>query len=74
MGSTIVDRMIHSLRYGDRMSSPDPTTRTPKGEATRERILIAAAGLMYDQGVAVTSIDDVKAAVAAYRERIGWTR
>ena len=34
---------------------------TAKGRATRERILDAAAGLMFAQGVAGTSLDDVKA-------------
>jgi TetR/AcrR family transcriptional regulator, transcriptional repressor for nem operon len=33
---------------------------TAKGRATRERIVAAAAALMYEHGVAVTSIDDVK--------------
>jgi TetR/AcrR family transcriptional repressor of nem operon len=33
---------------------------TRKGQATRDRILTAAAALMYTQGVAVTSIDEVK--------------
>ena len=35
---------------------------TPKGRATRDRIVAAAAGLMFEQGVAVTSIDEVKTA------------
>jgi TetR/AcrR family transcriptional repressor of nem operon len=35
---------------------------TAKGRATRERIVAAAATLMYEQGVAITSIDEVKAA------------
>ena len=38
------------------------TPLTRKGRATRERIVAAAAALMYEQGVAVTSIDEVKAA------------
>ena len=32
---------------------------TPKGRATRERIVVAAAQLMYDHGVAGTSLGDV---------------
>ncbi len=40
------------------------TTLTRKGRATRERIVAAAAALMYEQGVAATSIDEVKAAAA----------
>lgn len=35
---------------------------TRKGRATRERIVAAAAGLMFERGVAVTSIDDVRSA------------
>jgi TetR/AcrR family transcriptional repressor of nem operon len=44
------------------VSLPTPTPATPKGRATRARIVAAAAELMYRQGVAVTSIDEVKAA------------
>jgi TetR/AcrR family transcriptional repressor of nem operon len=35
---------------------------TPKGRATKARVLTAAADLMFTQGVAATSIDDVKRA------------
>jgi TetR/AcrR family transcriptional repressor of nem operon len=35
---------------------------TPKGERTRARIVRAAAGLIYEQGVAGTTLDDVRAA------------
>ena len=35
---------------------------TPKGRATRERIVVAAAQLMYDHGVAGTSLGDVQKA------------
>ena len=38
------------------------STLTAKGRATRERIVAAAAELMHEQGVAVTSIDEVKTA------------
>ena len=34
---------------------------TPKGRATRDRIVAAAAALMFERGVAGTSLDDVKA-------------
>jgi TetR/AcrR family transcriptional regulator, transcriptional repressor for nem operon len=37
---------------------------TPKGRATRRRIVAAAAGLMFEHGVARTSLDDVKASAA----------
>src|ERR1700751_4882978 len=35
---------------------------TPKGRATRDRIVKTAADLIFRQGVAVTSIDDVRKA------------
>ena len=35
---------------------------TAKGERTRARIVAAAAGLIYERGVASTTLDDVKAA------------
>src|ERR1700684_1209503 len=35
---------------------------TPKGRATRERIVAAAADLMFEQGVAGTSLQDVQQA------------
>jgi AcrR family transcriptional regulator len=35
---------------------------TPKGRATRQRIVAAAAGLMYERGVAGTSTEEVQAA------------
>jgi TetR/AcrR family transcriptional repressor of nem operon len=44
------------------MEAMTPMPATPKGRATRERIVAAAAELMYRQGVAVTSIDEVKTA------------
>jgi TetR/AcrR family transcriptional repressor of nem operon len=40
----------------------DPGRLTPKGRATRERIVEAAADLMFRQGVTGTSIDDVRKA------------
>ncbi len=43
---------------GDRL----PHTFTPKGLATRDRITTVAAELMYRDGVADTSVDDVQAA------------
>jgi AcrR family transcriptional regulator len=42
--------------------TPAPDALTLKGRATRERIVAAAAELMHAQGVAVTSIEEVKAA------------
>ena len=40
---------------------------TPKGRATRERIVGAAAQLMYDHGVAGTSLGDVQKAAGVSR-------
>ena len=44
---------------GEEQPSPKPRRLTVKGAATRQRILDAAADLMYTQGVESTSIDDV---------------
>jgi len=41
---------------------PDTGELTPKGRATRERIVAAAADLMFEQGVAGTSLQDVQQA------------
>jgi len=40
----------------------EPSRLTPKGRATRERIVATAADLIFRQGVAGTSIDDVRKA------------
>lgn len=42
------------------MTDTDDQRLTPKGRATRERIIRAAAGLIFERGVAGTSIDDVR--------------
>jgi TetR/AcrR family transcriptional regulator, transcriptional repressor for nem operon len=43
------------------MTDIDGATRlTPKGRATRDRIVATAAGLIFEHGVAGTSIDDVR--------------
>ena len=46
------------------MESEEPARPrfTAKGERTRARIVEAAARLIYDRGVASTTLDDVKAA------------
>lgn len=44
------------------MKVPDAGELTPKGRATRERIVAAAADLMFEQGVAGTSLQDVQQA------------
>ena len=43
-------------------SVTEPQRLTPKGRATRERIVATAAQLMYDHGVAGTSLGDVQKA------------
>jgi AcrR family transcriptional regulator len=43
-------------------TTPRAPARTPKGRATRSRIVTAAADLMFAHGVARTSLDEVKAA------------
>ena len=53
-------------RHGGASAPPEPrsgTSRlTRKGEQTRERIVAAAAQLIFERGVAGTSLEDVKAA------------
>jgi TetR/AcrR family transcriptional repressor of nem operon len=43
-------------------ASPSPRRLTRKGHATRQRIVSAAADLIFEQGVAHTTIEDVRAA------------
>jgi len=43
-------------------ASPSPRQLTRKGQQTRQRIISAAADLIFEQGVATTTIDDVRAA------------
>ena len=42
--------------------APDRPRLTAKGERTRARIIEAAAGLIYERGVAGTSLDDIRSA------------
>src|SRR5580704_1031188 len=44
---------------------PNAGELTPKGRATRDRIVAAAADLMFEQGVAGTSLQDVQQAARA---------
>ena len=46
------------------MPTTAPEKLTPKGRATRERIVAAAAGLMSQRGVAGTTIEDIQEAAA----------
>src|ERR1700734_1345563 len=43
-------------------AGPSPRPLTRKGQQTRQRIVDAAADLMFEQGVAHTTIEDVRAA------------
>ncbi len=43
-------------------ASPSPRPLTRKGRQTRQRIVTAAAGLIFEQGVAHTTIEDVREA------------
>ena len=53
------------------MAADAPTTRlTRKGQATRDRIVTAAAQLMFTRGVAGTSTDDVQAAAGVNTSQI----
>jgi AcrR family transcriptional regulator len=48
----------------------DDEPRTARGRATRERIVNAAAGLMYQRGVAGTSMDDVRLASGTSKSQL----
>lgn len=43
---------------------------TPKGQATRDRIVAVAADLMFDSGVAGTSLDDVRQATGTSKSQL----
>src|SRR5260370_41296273 len=43
---------------------------TPKGEQTRQRIVAAAAELMFDGGVSGTTIEDVRAAAGVSSSQV----
>jgi len=63
---TLLDCQIQNDCYRSEMA-PNPDTSaaprlTRKGEQTRERIVAAAAQLIFERGVAGTSIEDVKEA------------
>jgi TetR/AcrR family transcriptional repressor of nem operon len=49
-----------TVTTGNEVVGPQRLTR--KGRATRERIVVAAAGLMYERGVAGTTTEDVQKA------------
>src|ERR1700761_4237228 len=56
-----MDCQIQNWWYREAMAGPPTTQRlTRKGEQTRDRIVSAAAELIFERGVAGTSIEDVK--------------
>src|SRR5271167_868439 len=59
-----MDGAIHSVGRISTMSTTSSSSRplTRKGQETRQRIVDAAAGLIFRQGVAHTTIEDVRAA------------
>ena len=59
-----MDRSIHSVGRICDMNTTSPSARplTRKGQETRQRIVDAAADLIFRQGVAHTTIEDVRAA------------
>src|ERR1022692_2431660 len=61
-----MDCSLHSVgRICDMTTaSPSPRRLTRKGRETRQRIVDAAADLIFQQGVAHTTIEDVRAAAA----------
>lgn len=52
------------------MTVPKGGPRTARGRATRERIVAAAALLMYEHGVAGTSLDDVCSATSTSKSQL----
>ena len=50
--------------------SPEPARITPRGRATRERIVRAAADLMFVRGVNATTLDDVRAASGTSKSQL----
>jgi len=67
-----VDCQIHFPCYRDAMSTAvrRPAKLTPRGRVTRQRIVAAAAELMFKDGVAGTTLDDVKDAAGVSSSQI----
>ena len=57
-----MDRLLQSATYTATMEAKQPHQLTPKGRATRERILTLTAGLMFTNGVAGTTTEHVQRA------------
>lgn len=56
--------------YGMHMNSTKRPHLTPRGAATRERIVAGAAALIYERGVASTSLDDIMAATGTSKSQL----
>jgi AcrR family transcriptional regulator len=61
LDASSVDRQLHRVVNLESVDGLRTQRLTTKGRATRDRIVAAAAGLMYERGVAGTSTDDVRA-------------
>jgi AcrR family transcriptional regulator len=64
--SYVVDRTGQNGRYAE----PMDRVLTPRGAATRQRIVEAAAGLIRERGVAETGLDDIGAATATSKSQM----
>jgi TetR/AcrR family transcriptional repressor of nem operon len=58
-------KILYTVRMSGKESAAETPPLTRKGRATRERIVLAAAQLTYERGVAGTSIEDVQVVARA---------
>src|ERR1700753_1910803 len=63
-------RALGNLATVTDSESPKVRRMTPRGEATRQRILDAAAEMMYVKGVNAVTLDDVRAATATSKSQL----
>ena len=69
--ATKVDCQIHFCYADDMSATPTrPAKLTPRGRETRQRIVAAAAELMFKDGVAGTTLEDVKDAAGVSSSQI----
>ncbi len=62
--------MDRSVQSGTLRNVSSTATRTPKGSATRARILETAADLVLGRGAGGTSLDDIRAATATSKSQL----
>lgn len=68
---TGADHPVGSLAFVTRSGNAEEEPRlTPRGAATRRRIIEAAAELMYAKGVGSTTLDDVRAASGTSKSQL----